>query len=119
MIDLRITNLNELRKCLQFVIRNSKKFVFRRCITTFSFFIITFFTFGWGFWAHKKINRMACFTVPSPLFVFYKNHIEFITEHAIDPDRRRYADPDEAPRHFIDLDHYIADGLDSIPKYWN
>jgi len=96
---------------------NKRKFGF--LVITSSLFILPFFLSGWGFWAHKKINRMACFTLPSPLFSFYKNHIDFISEHAVDPDRRRYADPDEAPRHYIDLDHYVADGFDSIPKYWN
>jgi hypothetical protein len=62
---------------------------------------------------------MACFTLPPHLFGFYKNHIDFITAHAVDPDRRRYADPEEAPRHFINLDHYVASSLDSVPKYWN
>src|SRR5256714_12844579 len=85
---------------------------------TSSLVIITFFAYGWGFWAHKRINRMACFTLPSPLFSFYKKHIDFITEHAVDPDKRRYADPDEAPRHYIDLDRYLKDGFDSIPKFW-
>ena len=47
---------------------------------------------GWGFFAHKKINRLAVFTIPEPeLFQFYKYHIDFIGEHAVDPDKRRYA----------------------------
>ncbi len=36
--------------------------------------------------------------------IFFKKNIEFLTEHATDPDLRRYLDPHEAPRHFIDLD---------------
>ena len=46
----------------------------------------------WGFFSHKKINRMAVFTIPDEsLFHFYKFHIDFISEHAVDPDKRRYA----------------------------
>ena len=83
--------------------------------------LLTGFTlaYGWGFWAHKRINKMACFTLPPQLFIFYKNHIDFIASHAVDPDRRRYADPDEAPRHFINLDHYAISSLDSVAKNWN
>ena len=70
---------------------------------------------GWGFFGHKKINRVAVFTIPeSSLFQFYKENIDFITEHAVDPDKRRYAVKGEAEKHFIDIDHFIkGDGLDS------
>ncbi|MBK8338680.1 MAG: 2-phosphosulfolactate phosphatase [Flavobacteriales bacterium] len=47
---------------------------------------------AWGFYGHKRINRMACFTLPPKMFAFYKRHIDFVSDHAVDPDRRRYAD---------------------------
>ncbi|MCW3102839.1 MAG: Nuclease [Bacteroidetes bacterium] len=74
--------------------------------------------YSWGFFAHKKINRMAVFTLPSEMMGFYKLHIEYITEHAVDPDKRRYANEDEAPRHYIDIDHYGEHAFDSVPKFW-
>lgn len=76
---------------------------------------------AWGFYAHKRINRMAVFTLPPPLFNFYKKHIEYITEHAVDPDKRRYAVDYEAPRHYIDIDHYVEKGEDPfevVPENW-
>lgn len=73
---------------------------------------------GWGFWGHQVINRMACFTLPPQLFSFYKIHIDYLTTHAVDPDKRRYSDPVEAPRHFIDIDHYGHHPFDSVPKMW-
>ena len=77
---------------------------------------------AWGFFGHKRINRMACFTLPPELFPFYKRHIDFITDHAVDPDRRRYAVADEAPRHYIDIDHYERNGVDvftTMPRKWD
>src|SRR6185436_4979793 len=74
--------------------------------------------FAWGFWAHKKINHMAVFTLPPEMLGFYKKNIDYITEHAVDPDKRRYAFAEEAPRHYIDLDHYGESPFDSIPQYW-
>ena len=65
---------------------------------------------------------MAVFTLPPDLFPFYKKHIEFITEHAVDPDKRRYAVIGEAPRHYIDIDYYAKEGedpFDIMPKKWN
>ncbi|MCX6312867.1 MAG: zinc dependent phospholipase C family protein [Bacteroidetes bacterium] len=72
----------------------------------------------WGFYAHKKINRMAVFTLPPQMLGFYKKHIEYLTEHAVDPDKRRYGVPEEAPRHYIDIDHYDPHAFDSVPRYW-
>lgn len=77
---------------------------------------------GWGFFAHKKINRLAVFTIPDQqLFHFYKFHIDFLTEHAVDPDKRRYAVKGEAEKHYIDIDHYSKNGenpFDIMPKNW-
>ena len=76
---------------------------------------------AWGFFGHKRINRMACFTLPPEMFSFYKRHMDFISDHAVDPDRRRYAVPDEAPRHYIDIDHYAVGGADpfaAVPRRW-
>lgn len=75
----------------------------------------------WGFYGHRRINRMAVFTLPPEMIGFYKKHIEFITEHAVDPDKRRYAVEDEGPRHYIDIDHYVKPGEDPfkvMPKKW-
>ena len=75
----------------------------------------------WGFYGHKKINRLAVFTLPKGMFSFYKKHIEFITDHAVDPDKRRYAVEGEAPRHYIDIDHYHHDSLtpfEYMPRKW-
>jgi len=73
---------------------------------------------SWGFYGHKRINRMAVFTLPPGMIGFYKKHVDFISEHAVDPDKRRYANPDEAPRHYIDIDHYGAHPFDSVPLFW-
>lgn len=89
-------------------------------------FAVTFFfqqqTYSWGFFGHKKINRMAVFTLPPEMIKFYKKNIEYITEHAVDPDKRRYAVDGEAPRHYIDIDHYVHDGgnpFEVVPRKWN
>lgn len=73
----------------------------------------------WGFWAHKRINRLAVFCLPPEMQVFYKKNIDFITENAVNPDRRRYAVVGEAERHYIDLDVYGDSALHILPKFWN
>ena len=72
----------------------------------------------WGFYAHRLINRMAVFILPGDMISVFKTNIEFITEHAVDPDKRRYATKYEAVRHYIDLDHWGVAPFDSLPKNW-
>ena len=40
------------------------------------------------------------------MMVLYKPNIQFLTDHAVDPDKRRYAVASEGPKHYIDIDHY-------------
>ncbi len=61
---------------------------------------------------------MAVFILPEEMMVLYKPNIEYITTHAVDPDKRRYAIEAEAPRHYIDLDHYGTLPFDNVPKKW-
>ena len=72
----------------------------------------------WGFFAHKRINRMAVFTLPAELIGFYKPHIEYVTEHAVDPDMRRYATKFEGPRHYMDMDHFGTYPFPKVPRDW-
>lgn len=74
---------------------------------------------AWGFWAHKRINRIAVFTLPPQMIGFFKENIEYITEHAVDPDKRRYSDPMEAPRHYIDIDRYDKPPFENVPHRWD
>ncbi len=74
--------------------------------------------YSWGFFAHKRINRIAVFTLPPDMIGFYKKHIEYITEQAVGPDRRRYAVEGEAPKHYIDIDHYGENPFEVMPKQW-
>ncbi|HMX38830.1 MAG TPA: hypothetical protein PKD78_00835, partial [Saprospiraceae bacterium] len=70
----------------------------------------------WGFFAHKRINRLAVLTLPPGMMVLFKPNIDWITEHAVDPDMRRYATRHEGPRHFIDLDRYGSPPFSDLPR---
>lgn len=74
--------------------------------------------YSWGFFAHQRINRLAVFSLPPEMVGFYKNHIRYITENAVNPDRRRYAVAGEAPRHYIDIDRYGDSAIYKMPRYW-
>lgn len=70
----------------------------------------------WGFYAHQKINRLAVFSLPPEMIPFYKTNIEFLTLHAVDPDKRRYAVRDEFARHYIDIDHWDTLPFNKVPR---
>jgi hypothetical protein len=81
-------------------------------------FLIPQQTYSWGFFAHQLINRLAIFTLPPEMIGFYKYHIRYITENAVNPDRRRYAVEGEAPRHYIDIDVYGDSAIYKLPRTW-
>lgn len=61
---------------------------------------------SWGFYAHKRINHLAIFTLPPEMNRLYKRHIHDIENLAVLPDQRRHSLDEEAARHYIDLDRY-------------
>ncbi len=61
---------------------------------------------NWGFYAHKKINEMAIYTLPESMRAFYLENMEKIISYAILPDQRRYILDEEAEKHYMDLDYY-------------
>ncbi len=73
---------------------------------------------AWGFFAHQRINRLAVLTLPPEMMVFFKPNIDWLTDHAVDADMRRYASKHEAPRHYIDLDEYGSPPFDNLPRLW-
>lgn len=89
-----------------------RAFIF--CLATFLILLLC----SWGFHAHRIINRAAVYTLPTSLAQFYKQHIDYISENSVNPDKRRYVSPGEAERHFIDIDTYGHDPFDSIPRRW-
>lgn len=91
----------------------------KRTVVIATLLFISVKSFCWGFYAHKKINNYAVFLLPPEMMVLYKPNIDFLTEHAVDPDMRRYAVPEEGPRHYIDLDHYGKFPFDSLPRKWS
>ncbi|WP_198675403.1 zinc dependent phospholipase C family protein [Pleomorphovibrio marinus] len=94
---------------------------FWKCTLWFLFLTLIFpnvETLAWGFYAHKKINYHAVFSLPPELIGFYKAHIHYISENAVNPDKRRYAVKGEAEKHFLDADAYGDSAIYTLPRYW-
>lgn len=81
--------------------------------------VVSMLCSSWGFFGHERINRLAVFTLPPEMFPFYKKNIRDIEELSVNPDRRRYTIPEEAPRHYIDLDDWGDSAETILPRYWS
>src|SRR6188768_4315634 len=79
---------------------------------------------AWGMDVHRLITKRAIENLPADIRPFYLQRIEFISEHAADPDLWRIVGlrgdmGDEDPNHFLDID-----GLDdprpfaNVPRDW-
>ncbi|MEE8113381.1 MAG: S1/P1 nuclease [Nitrososphaerales archaeon] len=73
-------------------------------------------SFGWGFFAHKWINRVAIESLPDEIRPFFQSHQTYLSKHAIDPDLWRQDDPDEQYRHYIDIDMYGRYPFKELPR---
>ncbi|MEO0627748.1 MAG: zinc dependent phospholipase C family protein [Bacteroidota bacterium] len=72
----------------------------------------------WGFFAHRRLNRLAVFTLDPDMMPFFRSNLEYLTDHAVDPDKRRYATRHEAVRHYIDIDHWGSYPFPDVPRNW-
>ena len=91
----------------------------KKVLVSILFLSISLHSFCWGFYGHRKINYYAVFLLPPGMIQLYKPQIDFLTEHAVDPDMRRYAIKEEGPRHYIDIDHYGSYPFNELPRKWN
>lgn len=91
----------------------------KKLLPAFLLLVLSWRKPDWGFFGHRMINYHAVFLLPPEMLALYKPHINFLSEHAVDPDKRRYAVAAEGPRHYIDIDHYGSYPYDSLPRNWN
>lgn len=88
-------------------------------IQSYLYLILLLVSTPWGFFGHRLINRVAVYTLPTEMMGWYKPYIDYISEHAVDPDKRRYATKHEAVRHYIDLDQWGTLPFDHVPRYFD
>lgn len=86
-----------------------------RFLRTGSLTVITIsslFFLGWGYVGHHIISYNTILSA-LPEMEFFDTWADSLAAHASDPDARKSWDPDEAPKHYIDIDNYpefVANG---------
>lgn len=71
---------------------------------------------SWGFAVHRHINGAAVDALEEPLRGWLGPHRSWLSEHAVDADKRKRMVEREAPRHYVDLDAPALDCLDSLGR---
>jgi hypothetical protein len=88
----------------------------KRIIVFAIFILVSIKSFCWGFYGHQRINYLSVFLLPPEMLVLFKPGIQFLTDHSVDPDKRRYAITEEGPRHYIDMDNYGKHPYPDLPR---
>ena len=75
---------------------------------------------AWGFFGHRTITQVAVYELPAAMQAFYYRHLAEVVRLSTSPDERRNTDPTEAPKHFIDMDHYSEDDpFGRVPRQYD
>ena len=70
---------------------------------------------GWGGEGHRIVAEAAVRSSTEPVASFYAAQMPFLLEHASDPDDWVVVDPEEARRHYLDLELLGEDPLVNLP----
>ena len=75
---------------------------------------------AWGFFGHRTITQVAVYELPASMQSFYYRHLTELVRLSTAPDERRNDDPTEAPKHYIDMDHYSEiDPFGKVPRQYD
>jgi hypothetical protein len=91
-----ITNKHNLITCGKIIIK---------LVTFYSILSFSNTAWGWGIDTHFLINKDSEIHLPVGMsnFTIYD---DFLANHSIDADLRKSIDPNEAPRHYMDIDNF-------------
>ena len=67
--------------------------------------LVSFLFIGWGYVGHRIINYNTILSA-LPQMEFFETWADSLQAHASDADERKSWDPNEAPKHYIDIDNY-------------
>ncbi|MEP6684150.1 MAG: zinc dependent phospholipase C family protein [Parafilimonas sp.] len=89
-----------------------------RIVLFSSCFTIMISLCSWGFYVHETATQLAVYQLPKNLRRFFFSNIDSLTTNAIRPDKRRYTDKNESAKHFIDIENYGENAINTMPLDW-
>ncbi|TCJ14578.1 hypothetical protein EPD60_11380 [Flaviaesturariibacter flavus] len=73
---------------------------------------------SWGFLVHRTTTQLAVYQLPENLQYFFHENLDYLVRYSVRPDQRRNSDPTEGPKHFIDIERFGADAINTMPHDW-
>jgi hypothetical protein len=74
---------------------------------------------AWGFDAHKFIADRMIALLPEEIRPLFEARRAYVVERAVDPDLWRNIFEQEAPHHFLDLDHFGEYPFEELPREYD
>src|SRR5687767_1486680 len=90
----------------------------KRMIAIGGLLLVVMICSSWGFLIHRTINQLAIYELPEPMRYYFHDHMQYIVKYSVRPDQRRNEDPQEAPKHFIDLELFGDSAAWKMPLKW-
>jgi hypothetical protein len=90
----------------------------KRAIAMGGLLLVVAICSSWGFLIHRTINQLAIYELPEPMRYYFHDHIQSIVKYSVRPDQRRNDDPQEAPKHYIDLELFGDSAAWKMPQKW-
>ncbi len=78
---------------------------YRLCLSLVAFSLLILLA-SWGYRGHQNISGGIPFLLPGEMMFLTPVWTDIVRLHASDADYRKDTDPDESPRHYIDIDNY-------------
>ncbi|MFZ4520141.1 MAG: T9SS type A sorting domain-containing protein [Bacteroidales bacterium] len=78
----------------------------KKTVLTISLVVLSVLLSSWGSKGHKKISQNFATSLPAEMSFLNPTWTLFVANHASDADSRKTQDPNESPRHYIDIDNY-------------
>jgi hypothetical protein len=78
----------------------------KNILYTASLLILCLALSSWGSKGHRKISQNMAGCLPARISFLKPSWTNFVANHASDADYRKSEDPNEEPRHYIDIDNY-------------
>jgi len=78
----------------------------KNTLYAFSLILLCMALSSWGSKGHRKISQNIVACLPVQMSFMRPTWTNFIASHASDADYRKDEDPNESPRHYIDIDNY-------------
>jgi hypothetical protein len=77
----------------------------RKTLLISGLIVLSLLIISWGSLGHKGITGYSFLSLNSEMLQF-NDWKSYLMDHASDADNRRNSDPDEGPKHYIDIDNY-------------